>query len=60
MKISATILTVFSVVFWVSAAVLFYVGLTYKDLSILRWLAIPDALVAAVLTWFTVQRWTVQ
>lgn len=50
MKLPLKILVILAAVFWIGAVGLFVVGGMRAELSMLRWMAIPDALLAVFFT----------
>ena len=51
------ILVLLAVIFWISAFIMFAIGVMMPGLSILRLAAIPDVVLALIFTVFAAQRW---
>jgi len=58
MKLPLRILVLLSAVLWISSITMFAIGMMIPGLSILRFGAIPDAVIALVFSALAAQKWS--
>lgn len=60
MKLPLLLLIILAIAGWTSAVVLLVLGSSSENLSVLKWAAIPDFLMAVVVTVGAVRKWAVK